>query len=168
MRDVVLTFAPGDPVPPWFVDVEPRHDVPADLPRMAAPLRFAGQGRVVDEGSRYVVELDGIGALRRAIVGDLYYCHLVVEKPILWADGTYWPGGGVPPPLGWTPDPARVKRIADVERSRAALERAVLYGEEAPAVSGSTYYKALGLLTAGVLIGAAVFPAALWLVRVLS
>jgi hypothetical protein len=162
MTQTVLTFQPGDPVPPWFVDVEPRHDVPSHMPRLAAPLEFAASGRIVDEGDRYAVVLDGPAPKRRAIVGDLYYCHLVVEKPILWADGTYWPGGGVPSPLGWEPDPARVKRIADVERSRAALLSGELYIEpDVQALAGvkSSYYKAAAIFGAalvvwGVIIGA--------------
>lgn len=144
MTGTVLTFQPGDPVPPWFMAVEPRSDVAPDLPRLAAPLTFQAPGRVVDDGSRYVVSVEG-DPKRIIVGGEMYYCHIVVERPILWPDGAYWPGCGVPTPAAWAPDPVRVKAIAAVEGSREALL--------ADRTSEATYHKAALLVGAGVLIG---------------
>jgi hypothetical protein len=151
MKEVVLTFAPGDPVPSWFMAIEPRQDVPGHLPRLGDGLLFAAPGRIVDDGACYVVEVDPGADARRVVVGETRYCHVTVERPVLWANGEYWPGCGVPEPASWTPDPARVKRIADVERSREALmsDRLVI----APGVPDPTYYKAAGLVALGFVFG---------------
>jgi hypothetical protein len=163
MSEVVLTFAPGDPVPPWFVDVEPRDDVPAHMPRLLTAPVFVDAGCVVDEGARYVVKLDGEPRDGRVIVCELYYCMIVVEKPILWADGSFWPGRGVPPPLGWAPDPARLKRIAAASRAQETI--LTMSAHLTPVIPArSTYYKAAALVAAGLLIGVSIMAAVVGLV----
>lgn len=156
MSEVALTFRPGDPVPSWFIGVEPRDDVAAHMPRVVAPLVFAAHGRVLDDGARYVVRLDDGSRSRSVVTGDLRCCHIVAERPILWADGSYWPGCGVPPPADWTPDPDRVRRIAAVGRQRAVM----LAAHSTPPVSAPTYYKAVALVAAGAGIGVLIMLAA--------
>lgn len=160
MSAVVLTFKPGDPVPPWFIDVEPRADVAANLPALVEPLEFNAVGEIIDAGDRYEIKLAPGYPLRRAIVGNTRYCDLVNDKTILWPDGERWKGVGPVEPVTWTPDPERVKRAAktmsEIDRIDVAIENARVISETLSRYNAAPAYHGLAIalgLAFGAVIG---------------
>lgn len=172
MKGVVFAFKPSDPVPSWLLDIEPRQDVPGGLSRIIERPLFCVAGQVIDEGPCYAIQCDFKPGDRRVIVGDLYYCHIVVEKPLRWPNGDVWHGMGGPcPEAGWSPDPERVRQagrntdaLRDLGRTaRPPVGRIILTPDaaapDAP-VAARTFWKAGFLMLFGAVIGAVV-PAAI-------